>query len=155
MSRYAWRIVLACLFAAVPRVCGAQAAATADTAIRPFTIRVPDAVLADLKGRLRNPCYPDALQGDGWTYGTDIACLKQLVYESRHAVPAPGGPRRIETPTACADFPREIIWSPRRWLEARYNITRWTVMPRGGHFAAFEQPDLLVDDVRAFFRTVR
>ena len=83
------------------------------------------------------------------------ASSARIYYESRHAIPAPGGPRRIETPTACADFPKEIIWSPRRWLEARYNITRWTVMPRGGHFAAFEQPDLLVDDVRAFFRTVR
>ena len=58
-------------------------------------------------------------------------------------------------PTACADFPKEIIWSPRRWLEARYNITRWTEMPKGGHFAAFEQPQLLVDDVRAFFHDLR
>ena len=40
-------------------------------------------------------------------------------------------------------------------MEARYNITRWTEMPRGGHFAAFEQPTLFVDDVRAFFRGVR
>ena len=83
------------------------------------------------------------------------ASSARIYYESRHAAAAPGGPRRIETPTACADFPKEIIWSPRRWLETRYNITRWTVMPRGGHFAAFEQPDLLVDDVRAFFRTLR
>jgi pimeloyl-ACP methyl ester carboxylesterase len=411
MSRNVWQIVLTCLFAAVPQVSGAQPAATADTAIRPFTIHVPDAVLADLKARLRNPRVPEALQGgDGWTYGTDVTYLTQLLsywrdrfdwraqeralnrfeqftttidgltihfihrrskqagafpllithgwpgsfvefakiigpltdpaahggrpedafdvvipsipgfafsdkpraggydtakigaieaalmarlgyqkygvqggdwgsiigtqvalndaphvaglhinmctgaapagsdpnagltdaekerlkvrqtfqaeetgyqqiqgtkpqtigialndspvglaawivekfrtwcdcdgnpekiftkdelltnitlywvtqtaassariyYESRHA--APTAPRRIETPTACADFPKEIIWSPRRWLEARYNITRWTVMPRGGHFAAFEQPQLLVDDVRAFFRTVR
>jgi len=36
-------------------------------------------------------------------------------------------------PTACADFPKEIIWAPRRSLETRFNITRWTVMPRGGH----------------------
>ena len=412
MSRYAWRIVLAGLFAAAPGVCAAQPARIADAEIRPFTIRVPDPVLADLKERLKHPRYPDALQGDGWTYGTDIAYLKQLVaywrdrfdwraqeralnrfeqftttidgltihfihrrskqpgalpllithgwpgsfveftkiigpltdpaahggraedafdvvipsipgfafsdkprepgydpariagieaklmarlgyqrygvqggdwgsiigtqvalndaphvaglhlnmctaaapagadpnagltdgelqrlkvrqafqaeetgyqqiqgtkpqtigialndspvglaawivekfrtwcdcdgnpekiftkdelltnitlywatqtaassariyYESRHAAPAAAASRRIETATACADFPKEIIWSPRRWLEARYNITRWTVMPRGGHFAAFEQPDLLVDDVRAFFRTVR
>ena len=77
----------------------------------------------------------------------------RIYYESRHAAPAP--PRRIEVPTACADFPKEIIWAPRRWLERRYNITRWTEMPRGGHFAAFEQPELLVEDVRAFFRTVR
>ena len=83
------------------------------------------------------------------------ASSARIYYESRHARADPAGPRRIETPTACADFPKEIIWSPRRWLERRYNITRWTVMPRGGHFAAFEQPELLVDDIRAFFRTVR
>ena len=83
------------------------------------------------------------------------ASSARIYYESRHAGPDPGGPRRVEVPTACADFPKEIIWAPRRWLERRYNITRWTVMPRGGHFAAFEQPALLVDDVRAFFRTVR
>jgi hypothetical protein len=63
--------------------------------------------------------------------------------------------RRVETPTACADFPKEILWSPRRWRDACYNITRWTVMPRGGHFAAMELPQLLVDDVRAFFRDLR
>ncbi|MBI3402081.1 MAG: alpha/beta fold hydrolase [Acidobacteria bacterium] len=88
------------------------------------------------------------------------ASSARIYYESRHAAAAPAGPagpsgRRVETPTACADFPKEIIWSPRRWLEPRYNITRWTVMPRGGHFAAFEQPQLLVDDVRAFFRDLR
>ena len=81
------------------------------------------------------------------------ASSARIYYESRHAAPAAA--RRIDVPTACADFPREIIWSPRSWLEPRYNITRWTEMPRGGHFAAFEQPQLFVDDVRAFFRTVR
>lgn len=83
------------------------------------------------------------------------ASAARIYYESRHAPPAPTAGRRIETPTACADFPKEIIWSPRKWLEPRYNITRWTEMPRGGHFAALEQPELFVDDVRAFFRTVR
>ena len=78
----------------------------------------------------------------------------RIYYENAHSG-APIGARRIEVPTACADFPKEPIWSPRTWMEARYNITRWTEMPRGGHFAAFEQPSLFVDDVRAFFRTVR
>jgi pimeloyl-ACP methyl ester carboxylesterase len=78
----------------------------------------------------------------------------RIYYESRHPT-TPPVPGRIEVPTACADFPKEIIWSPRRWLEARYNVTRWTPMPKGGHFAALEQPQLLVDDVRAFFRTLR
>ena len=79
MSRFARRSVLACLFAVAPHICSAQPAATAATAIHPFTIRVPDSVLADLKARLRNPRVPDALQGDGWTYGTDVAYLRQLV----------------------------------------------------------------------------
>jgi epoxide hydrolase len=78
----------------------------------------------------------------------------RIYYESAHSQPAAAG-RRIEVPTACADFPKEIIWSPRKWMETRYNVTRWTEMPRGGHFAAFEQPELLVNDVRAFFRGLR
>jgi pimeloyl-ACP methyl ester carboxylesterase len=83
------------------------------------------------------------------------ASSARIYYESRHAAPSPAAGRRVEVPTACADFPKEIIWSPRSWLEGRYNITRWTEMPKGGHFAAFEQPQLLVDDVRAFFRDLR
>jgi pimeloyl-ACP methyl ester carboxylesterase len=61
----------------------------------------------------------------------------------------------VTVPTACALFPKEITVPPRRWIEARYNLTQWTVMPRGGHFAALEEPELLVEDVRRFFRTVR
>ena len=63
-------------------------------------------------------------------------------------------PARV-VPTGVAVFPKEIIFTPRRWAEAQYNIVRWTVMPRGGHFAALEEPELLVDDIRAFFRGLR
>ncbi len=66
-----------------------------------------------------------------------------------------GSASRVELPTGIASFPKEILQSPRRWCESTYNVTHWTVMPRGGHFAAFEQPELFVDDVRAFFATVR
>jgi epoxide hydrolase len=58
---------------------------------------------------------------------------------------------RVSLPTGIASFPKEILPSPRQWCEPKYNITRWTTMPRGGHFAAFEQPDLYVEDVVAFF----
>jgi epoxide hydrolase len=61
----------------------------------------------------------------------------------------------VELPTGVASFPKEILRAPRGWCEANYNITHWTTMPRGGHFAAFEQPGLFVDDVRTFFATVR
>jgi pimeloyl-ACP methyl ester carboxylesterase len=62
---------------------------------------------------------------------------------------------RVEVPTGVAAFPKEVLPAPRRWCEPAYNITHWSDMPRGGHFAAFEQPELFVDDVRAFFATVR
>ena len=63
--------------------------------------------------------------------------------------------QRLETPVGFAAFPKEVILSPRSWLEAVYNIVQYTEMPRGGHFAALEQPELLVDDIRAFFRRFR
>ena len=66
-----------------------------------------------------------------------------------------GGGDKVEIPTGVASFPKEIIRSPRRWCEESYNITHWTTMPKGGHFAAFEQPDLLVSDLQNFFKTIR
>jgi microsomal epoxide hydrolase len=59
---------------------------------------------------------------------------------------------RCETPTAFANFPGEPLYTapPRSWADRAYNIVRWTEMPRGGHFAAMEEPDLFVDDVRAW-----
>ncbi|CAI8035075.1 Putative epoxide hydrolase, partial [Geodia barretti] len=62
---------------------------------------------------------------------------------------------RVEVPCAVALFPVEINRPPREWAERTHNVQRWTKMPRGGHFAAMEQPELLSEDVRAFFRTIR
>lgn len=58
----------------------------------------------------------------------------------------------IDVPTGAAVFPAEIYQTPRAWAEAAYDIRRWTVMPRGGHFAAMEEPGLYLDDLRAFYR---
>jgi len=64
--------------------------------------------------------------------------------------------KRVEVPTGCALFPAELLsWPPRSFVERVYNVTQWTEMPRGGHFAAMEQPDLLIEDIRAFARTIR
>lgn len=62
---------------------------------------------------------------------------------------------RISVPSAMAVFPKEISRPPREWGERSYNVQRWTVMPRGGHFAALEEPKLLAEDIRAFFRPLR
>jgi len=63
--------------------------------------------------------------------------------------------KRVEVPTGCAIFPAELLqWPPRSYAERIYNITQWTEMPRGGHFAAMEEPDLLIADIRKFVRSL-
>ena len=64
--------------------------------------------------------------------------------------------RRVEVPTACALFPEELLsWPPRSYVERVYNVAQWSEMPRGGHFAAMEQPELLIEDLRRFARSLR
>jgi len=53
-----------------------------------------------------------------------------------------------------ARYPKEILRWPRSWVERQYNVVHWAVMERGGHFAAMEQPDLFVEDLRTFVRSV-
>ena len=69
-----------------------------------------------------------------------------------------GGDRKrvVALPTGCSIFPKEIIPTPRSWAERRYaNIVYWNELERGGHFAAFEQPALFVEELRACFRLMR
>ena len=85
-----------------------------------------------------------------------IASASRLYYEraaERRLTPSPGG--RIEVPTGCAIFPRDVRRVPRPWAERHYDIRRWTEMPSGGHFAGLEEPELLVSELRAFFRPLR
>jgi pimeloyl-ACP methyl ester carboxylesterase len=58
-------------------------------------------------------------------------------------------------PCAVAHFSKEFVFPPQEWVEPGYNVQRWTEMPKGGHFAASEQPDLLAADIRSFFRLLR
>ena len=64
--------------------------------------------------------------------------------------------KKIEIPTAAAIFPAEMSeWPPRSYVDRMFNITQWTEMPSGGHFAALEEPERLVNDLVKFSRTVR
>ncbi len=66
------------------------------------------------------------------------------------------GIRTVEAPVSVSIFPREIFRPSRRWCEAAYpDLRHFAELDRGGHFAAFEQPELFVDEVRAAFRTMR
>ena len=107
----------------------------------------------DCDGHPENALTRDEMLDDVMLYWITNSAVSsaRLYWESFNSPVA--GPR-VEVPTGVARFPKEILKPPRRWCESMYNITRWTDMPRGGHFAAFEQPELFVDDVREFFLPV-
>lgn len=79
----------------------------------------------------------------------------RLYYEMVHADKFPPQGFRVNVPTACAIFPKELFKPPRSWVEKLYNVAQWTRFESGGHFAAMEEPKLLIEDVRRFFRTLR
>jgi pimeloyl-ACP methyl ester carboxylesterase len=79
----------------------------------------------------------------------------RLYYEVRHHPWRLHPGERITGPAGVARFPKEIATPPREWAERVYNIQRWTEMPAGGHFAALEEAERLVEDIRAFLRPLR
>ena len=76
----------------------------------------------------------------------------RLYYESARAGEIRPAPEYIGVPTGVALFPRELFRTTRRIAAGHYNIERWVELPRGGHFPAAEQPDLLVRELRGFYR---
>jgi pimeloyl-ACP methyl ester carboxylesterase len=84
-----------------------------------------------------------------WFTGT-ISTSFRPYYEHAHGLTR--RVRRVEVPTALAVFPADLSRPPRGWAERTYNLVRYTRMPRGGHFAAHEEPALLAEDITAFFR---
>ena len=90
-----------------------------------------------------------------WFTGAIGSSFFPYYFRTHRPWPIPEG-GTIDVPTGYSEFPREILCPPRSLAERTYtNIRRWTVMPRGGHFAAMEQPELLAEDIRAFFRPLR
>jgi len=79
----------------------------------------------------------------------------QRYFDKRHTSPSAERLRKVEVPTGIAMFPGEKeLLVPRSWAERAYNIVHWTDMPRGGHFPAQEEPELLIKDIRTFFHRV-
>ncbi|UXY23733.1 epoxide hydrolase [Streptomyces cynarae] len=90
-----------------------------------------------------------------WLTGT-AGSSSRIYYERAHTTGRAAAPAEPSTaPTALAVFPAEIQIPLRHRAERTENLVRWTEFDRGGHFAAMEEPDLLVKDVRAFFRQLR
>jgi pimeloyl-ACP methyl ester carboxylesterase len=78
-----------------------------------------------------------------------------LYYQLRHHPWRLGPGEKITVPTGMVLFPCEVLRPPREWAARVFNLKRWTDMPSGGHFAALEEPERLVEDIRAFFREIR
>ncbi|MEV6534910.1 epoxide hydrolase family protein [Streptomyces sp. NPDC051639] len=89
-----------------------------------------------------------------WLTGT-AGSSGRIYYERAHAAYQGKPPEPSTVPTALAAFPQENFIVLRHIAERTNNIVRWTEFDRGGHFAAMEQPDLLVGDIRDFFRSLR
>jgi pimeloyl-ACP methyl ester carboxylesterase len=81
------------------------------------------------------------------------ASSARLYWESFRNIPSM---EEVRIATGCSIFPKEIMRSSRRWAEKRFtNLVHWNELERGGHFAAFEQPETFVNELRACFRHMR
>jgi pimeloyl-ACP methyl ester carboxylesterase len=112
---------------------------------------------SDCGGAIETRFTPDELLTNimlYWVTGSMSSAMRGY-YEAAHA-PAQPLPR-VTVPTGYAMFPGEYLVGrvPREWVARAYNLQHWTELPRGGHFAALEEPDLLAEDIRAFFRGLR
>ena len=85
------------------------------------------------------------------TIGSSVRMYK----ENQSSVWEMAQDEKVPTPAGMAMFPQEIAKPPREWAERSWDVRRWVQMPRGGHFAALEEPELLAHEVREFFRPFR
>jgi pimeloyl-ACP methyl ester carboxylesterase len=91
-----------------------------------------------------------------WTTQT-INSAFRIYFESMQAMykPTDKKAKKIEVPTAVAMFPKDLVNAPKDFANRFFNVQQWTEMPRGGHFAAMEQPELLAGDIRKFVINVQ
>ncbi|MES2938998.1 MAG: epoxide hydrolase family protein [Pseudomonadota bacterium] len=89
-----------------------------------------------------------------WLTGTAHSAMRLYSEAREHPLHLAAG-QRIHPPCGIVHLPRELPMPPRSWAERAFNIVHWSQLPRGGHFAAWEVPELLAQDIRAFFRPLR
>lgn len=107
----------------------------------------------DCRGEIRNAISWDALLTNVSVYWfTNCICSSTRIYLEN--LRNPEITEKLSQPFAAAIFPRELMWPPKKWVEHSYNLKQWSVMEKGGHFAAMEQPALLVEDLRRFRRAL-
>ena len=84
-----------------------------------------------------------------------IGSSTRMYFENQRSLWSMGKGEKVDAPTAVAVFPQDIARPPRKWAERSFNLGRWTEFTKGGHFAALEEPQLLAEDIRTFFRPLR
>ena len=141
------------------------------TELTPFRIEVSQAEVADLGERLRRTRWPEPETVGDWSQG--VPCLTtSCCIGCRGPAPRPRGctgsisqvnewisgaaTDPVTVPVGCSIFPKEIFRPSRRWADKQLtNVQYWNELDKGGHFAAFEQPETFVSEVRACFRSLR
>jgi pimeloyl-ACP methyl ester carboxylesterase len=113
--------------------------------------------LTDCRGQIENSLGKDDLLSNIMIYWVTktINSSSWLYYWIRHTPWRLMPGEKINVPTGFAAFPVEFFKSPKEWVERAYNLIQFTTMDSGGHFAAMEKPDKLVEDIRTFFRKLR
>jgi len=89
-----------------------------------------------------------------WVTGT-VGSAMRIYRENRLSGEESAALPHLTTPVAYADFPKEVFATPLSWIKQTYNVVQYSEMSKGGHFAALEQPDLLVQDIRLFFSKLK
>lgn len=111
---------------------------------------------SDCDGDLANSYSRDEILDDVtiyWLTGTIGSSMR--MYHANGRIPVAERQRRVEVPSGFLLFPADIVRPPREWLERGANVVRFGEAPRGGHFAAFEEPELYAAELREFFRPYR
>lgn len=101
---------------------------------KPFKINIRQSILDDLKIRIENTRWTDEIENSKWEHGK----------------PEAKATKKIEVPTAVTMFPKDLVNAPRDFADKFFNVQQWTEMPKGGHLAAMEQPELLAEDIKKF-----
>jgi pimeloyl-ACP methyl ester carboxylesterase len=125
-----------------------------DTEIRPFQIDMPEEAIADLRRRVDATRWPGQELVEDRSQGVQLATLQALArywatdYDWRRCEKKLNARRAV--------FPGEIFRAPRSWVERAYpTLTYFNEVDKGGHFAAWEQPELFATEIRAAFRSLR
>ena len=110
---------------------------------------------SDCKGNLENRFTKDEFLTNVMLYWLTqtIHSSMRVYYESAHHF-SPNMGKRVEIPTAMFMFTHDVALAPREWEERTYNVQRWTESPSGGHFAEWEEPAEVANDLRLFFNNL-